>query len=330
MFVRCLKKSVRSSCPSFWPKGAENIANFEMPDLDAFDAVWAYPYWFAPFLRRYHQPKLISGMDCATLLYWRKLRVASILRPARFLRIAAGLFANALFELFYLRNRDVHVVGVDDARLLRWIMARPRFIPHPLLAYAKEFRPTRPIDRPLTFLLSSAGDPIYGSSRFLDWLRDLYIVTKNEASVRLILHKASPDAMRAIDALGMINANVKVESVTWVENYPALLQEIDIQLFPLDVGAGTKTSVLTALQHGVRAVCTPIAAENVQANLFLFLVSDLGSDFSTSLNQAITSVRQADLRIEAPDLSAHSPDACSKKFWSYLEENCQQSRYRLS
>jgi hypothetical protein len=321
-FVTCPIVPTRPIAPRHWPLGARNIAQAEIPNLDAFNAVWAYPYWFAPFMHDSRRPVLISGMDCATLLYWRKIKNTPIMPPSRFLRAAAGLAANAFFEFRYMRRRHVHVVGQEDARTLQRAGVRTTYIPHPFLAYPPVHRPAYEPARGLTFLLSNPGDPIYGSPRYLRWVRTLLDRLRDEVAVRLIVHKGAPDALRAIDAAARNHPRVAIDPVTWVNDYGALLSTVDIQLFPLDIGAGTKTSVLTALQHGVRVICSPIAAENVQANPFSFVVDDSGTSFADALSQAIASVKDGVAPPPLVDtLAQHSPRHCSSQFWNHLEHH---------
>ncbi len=321
-FVSCKTSSKQFQAPCFWPLGARQIGRSDMPDLSDFDTVWAYPYWFAPFLRECQTPVLISGMDCATLLYWRKLKNTSVMAPTRFLRTAAGLIANALFEIRYLRNRHVHVVGQADAKVLQRLLVRAAYIPHPLLDYQPVARLQRQPGHALTFLISNPGDPIYGSARYLRWIENLFNHGCHETAVRLIVHKGTPDALCAINAVAQHYPQVTVEPITWVDDYSSLLSTIDIQLFPLDIGAGTKTSVLTALQHGVHAICTPIAAENVQPNPLLFVADGRSHPFNNALSLAIASVKECDSRpCQVETLNLHSPKGCGAHFWNYLKQD---------
>jgi hypothetical protein len=260
-------------------------------------------------------------MDCATLLYWRKLKNTSLLFPAKFLRTFAGLIANAFFESRYLRYHQVHVVGQADAEVLQRLSVRANFIPHPTLGYQPLDRPKRKPGQPITFLLSNPGDPIYGSPRYLCWVRDLFKTSTDDQKIHLIVHKGTPASLLAIDAAAREYPKVTVEVVTWVDDYSKLLSMIDIQLFPLDIGAGTKTSVLTAIQHGVRAICSPIAAENVQPNPLLFLTDVNSSSFDVTLYQVLLSLNGGDAPTRtAAFLTQHSPKVCGEKFWCYFTQ----------
>jgi len=321
-FILCTAPSKLNQAPWYWPLGARRIAGFDLPSLSDFDAVWAYPYWFAPFLQKIQLPVLISGMDCATLLYWRKLKNTSLKSPIKFLRSSAGLIANAFFESRYLRHHQVHVVGKADAKALQRFSVNANFMSHPTLDYQPTDRPYRHPERPIIFLLSNPGDPFYGSHRYLSWVRDLFKRSVDEHLIHLIVHKATPDSSIAIEAVARHYPRVTVEFVTWVDDYSKLLSMIDIQLFPLDVGAGTKTSVLTALQHGVHTVCSPIAAENVQLNPLLFTTDDTFGSFDEILRQALLSLSRGDSPTRMAEiLTLHSPEVCGEQFWNYLEQH---------
>jgi hypothetical protein len=150
----------------------------------------------------------------------------------------------------------------------------------------------------------------------------LFNHSRNETALRLIVHKGTPDALCAINAAAHHYPQVTVEPITWVDDYSVLLSTIDIQLFPLDIGAGTKTSVLTALQHGVHAICTPIAAENVQLNSLLFVADGRLRPFDNALYRAIASVKEGDsLPRQVETLNLHSPKVCGAQFWNYLEHD---------
>lgn len=316
-FVRCATAPVATAAPAWWPKGVRQIAGFELPDLREFDAVWAYPYWFAPLLRDCERPVVISGMDCATLLYWRKLKAVRF-KPRRLLRDPAGLLANLVFEARYLRGRRMHVVGQADARVLARLGARPVFVPHPFLPYDPVAAVPRPVGKPLTILMSGLGDAFYGTPLYLHWVKTLLGLPLDGAKRVLVLHKASREALQAVKRLAELSPHTTVQEVAWVDDYAELLRSVDMQLFPLEVGAGTKTSVLTALQHRVRAVCTPIAAENIEPNPYLFVAEDKADDLQAVMRKAVDAVFLG--TTEPPLMNRHLPAACAQAFWQIFEK----------
>lgn len=319
-FVICPAARKPKMVPPYWPLGARKLSFFEMPDLSGYDIVWGYPYWFAPFLKSCGRPVLISGMDCATLLYWRKLKQAVYKNPIHFLRVAAGLVCNLLFEFVHLRSSLVHVVGQRDADVLKRLHVSSVYITHPFLEYKYIPVSKGVANNSLTILLSNPGDAIYGSKRYRRWVEETFDSLNNISSVKLIVHKGASDALLFIKAAADRHANFVMESIDWVEDYSAFLSNIDIQIFPLDVGAGTKTSVLTAIQHNVHAICTPVAAENVQENSRLYVVDDNVLTFKEGLIRAVRSVvNETDRGDALSTLAFHSPQECGMRFWKLLD-----------
>jgi hypothetical protein len=321
-FVCCDKTLERYKVPRYWPLGARLIACNEMPTLGDYDTVWAYPYWFAPYLRDVKKPVLISGMDCATLLYFRKIKNTPVVKPAKFIRAVVGLVINACFEKYYLRGRFVHVVGKADARVLKRLGVHSRYIPHPFLDYQPHKQINLRSRDILTILISNPGDSIYGSTRYLRWIKQLFDKLRSEPAIQLIVHKGSKKAVRSITDVALNYTNVSLQFIKWVDDYGRLLSAIDIQLFPLDIGAGTKTSVLTALQHGVRAICSEIAAENIEPNCLLFEADLASCSFESALLQAVKSVKSDDKQnVEVTSLEVHQPQRCAHQFWNHLKND---------
>jgi hypothetical protein len=234
------------------------------------------------------------------------------------LRDPAGLLANLVFEARYLRGRRMHVVGQADARVLARLGAQPVFVPHPFLPYDPPAPVPRPAGKPLTILMSGLGDAFYGTPLYLRWIETLCRLPLNGAQMVLVLHKASREALQAVKKLTGHNPRITIQDVAWVDAYAELLKAVDMQLFPLEVGAGTKTSVLTALQHRIRAVCTPIAAENIEPNPYLYVVEDKAGDLQVVMRKAVDAafLGKADPLL----MDRHLPAACAQAFWQIFEK----------
>lgn len=308
---------------SWWPLGAREIRDLDVTSLSSFDLVWGYPYWTAPLVRKTSARHLISGMDSATLLYWRKFR--RHLADGRFSANAdlVPLIGNACFEVRYLGKLAVHTVGRRDAAVLRAMGARPTYVSHPLVDYpmADAARATQRSRRP-RLLLSNAEAPFYGSQRARDWLLWLSeICAERRWSISLLLHKASSDFESWAQKLLRGHPGVKLEFAGWISDYSALLETVDIQLFPLDIGAGTKTSALTAMQHGVIGVGTQISFENIEGDpAQMRTVLGNGRDgFEVALSDAMATARGSlDGEIRKPLAGAwivHDPAAAAASFW---------------
>lgn len=311
---------------AWWPSGARMLADCELPPLEQYDLVWGYPYWTAPVVRHLQTKVLVSGMDSAALLYWRRLRTHLLERRSSIGSDVARLVASAAFEFFFMRHLRVHTVGAEDARALRRIGAKAVFVSHPLVHYPLAdarragWRNARP-----RILLSNPGDAFYGSRRAGQWLESLAtLATHRRWNLSLILHKPSRQfADWAVEHF-VGHRYVTVETAPWLNDYSGFLNGIDIQLFPLDIGAGTKTSVLTALQHGVVAVGTSCAFENVEGEpRFMHRVGRDG-DFPAAFNAAMEEAATVNVRETTgrPDrlASTHGPDLAGARFWQMASD----------
>ena len=297
---------------SLWPKGARQLASFDIKQALTGDVVWAYPYWFAPFIPA---GSVVSGMDCATLLYYRRLKHGLSLKER--LVALAGLAANAVFEAAYLRRHKVHVVGQQDCKVLRRLQVDAHFIAHPLLAYQH----VRAIERrigggSLTLLLSNAEQPFYGSALARTWLMSICNSAKRlKVQVSLILHKPAPAFSSW--ALENLQPELTLNIVEWVTDYAELLAKVDCQLFPLEIGAGTKTSVLTALQHGVYAIASPTAAENIATDPLLLVCHRNEEQIHLALQHVLRSPVSAPGRTFQ---ATHDPSRNAQAFWMMVSQ----------
>jgi hypothetical protein len=307
----------------FWPAGARALQNRQLPaDLASYAGVWGYPYWTAPLLRHAHPNVVISGMDSATLLYFRRFR--QMIRPHDFSQVpraAAALIGNALFESRYLRGLRVHTVGQTDAQVLRRMGADAHDIPHPLLDYAASDQILNaPRRGPVRVLISKAGDAFYGSHRIMGWIRSLQQIATSSRPIVLTLHQCASKSIEQAQSIASLNPHLTVEVQGWCADYSAFLSGIDIQLFAIDIGAGTKTSVLTALQHGVIAVGTPCALENIVCQNLdrLFLIApglNVKTVLNTALRQAALSRQDRHSTLTSDMLKTHHPLDAAPLFW---------------
>jgi hypothetical protein len=309
--------------PWLWPAGAKQLYARPLPDLGGYDGVWGYPYWTAPMLKGCHANLVISGMDCAALLYWR--RTLTMLKEMRIKgvgRSLAGLFLNTVFERTELRYQRVHTVGLRDADVLRRLGADSRFVAHPLLEYDDAPAARMALrSGPCRALISNSGDVFYGSQRVYRWINSLASHATVKQPIHLLLHRASAEIMEHATAQSEKYEYFTVERLGWCDDYSALLQSVDIQFFPLDIGAGTKTSALTALQHGVVCVGTNVALENIFLAPGALMAIEVDSDacFDDCLKQAVALVQLLRKHRELSPLGGvafiHNPQEVSKKFW---------------
>lgn len=113
--------------------------------------------------------------------------------------------------------------------------------------------------------------------------------------------------------------DLKVETTSWHECYEDLLDTIDIQIFPLLVGAGTKAKVLSALARNVLCIGTEIAFENIhlqhQRSAYFFNQADqLKTIFKTLLQDPVNA---STISNEGNKLAhaEHDPIKIAQEFW---------------
>lgn len=253
---------------SWWPSGAK--LHYRIDDLlnEDYDLVWGYPFWTAPYINRIPVSHVISGMDCVTLLYVRKVRACIADRSWQVFKYSIALARSFLFEAIFLRHSKVHVVGRRDQVTLKMLGVDSFYVPHPTNPIAISDNEAVRIQKGGTvrILVSNSLDKFYGSKTVLEWLKALFAITLKfpDTEFEIIFHKGNVQRIKKYMAREKLPEKVKLTFVGWIDNYETFLSSVDIQIFPLDVGAGTKTSVLTALYMNVICIGTSIACENVE------------------------------------------------------------------
>jgi hypothetical protein len=303
----------------WWPSGAKALCDFDFPDLEPFDSIWCYPYWFAPLLKSVKKKKniVITGMDCATLLYYRMCMFTPWSKPKRKMRSLMGLLSNAFFEHVYLKGIPVHVVGQKDKEVLQLLGVPAQYIPHPLLPYPQFTRSTREANAAVRILFSRSDDEVYGSNLYYKWISEIKN-NNNEREYEIILHKFKESSVMK---LRKAFPEIAFSECGWVKDYSELLSSIDIQCFPLEIGAGTKTSVLTALQHGVHCYCSNVAIENIQQSVILTRVPKDANGLGQMINFHINRINEGKDRMTSTNIiQDHDPMSVSDKFWALLGE----------
>lgn len=109
----------------------------------------------------------------------------------------------------------------------------------------------------------------------------------------------------------------------WVEDYRALLAEIDVQVFPIAIGSGTKGKVLEALAAGVVAIgsieafrnISPHPAEPHQTYSSPSEVPALLTGIATNFDQHRTAARAFAQQVRAH----HATAPLVAEFWRALD-----------
>jgi hypothetical protein len=307
----------------WWPSGAKIHSLIDDDSFRNYDLIWGYPYWTAPNLSRVTKKILISGMDSATLLYYRKVKSCIKDRSWKVFRYAPTLVRIFLFEVLFLKCKMVHVVGRADNKVMKKINVDSFYIPHPINPIAirnVNFRQLRSQDS-VRILVSNALDSFYGSKTVLKWLQVLLDTTHKlpNKTFEIVFHKGNQKQISSWLMRQKLPDQVKVSYIGWIDNYEEFLTCIDIQIFPLDVGAGTKTSVLTALYMNVICIGTTVACENIETRSLTdsLLVANSSGEFAHKFIMAVGSLDNFANR-PIGDLIAleHSPAQSVANFWN--------------
>lgn len=308
---------------AWWPRGAKIHPEIDDRSFGNYDLIWGYPYWTAPNLSRVSKKVLISGMDSASLLYYRKVKSCIEDRSWKVLMYVPALIRTILFEILYLRSKMVHVVGRADNKVMKFINVNSFYIPHPtnpIIINDANLEQVKSQDG-VRVLVSNALDSFYGSKTVLKWLQVLFDTTLKFPSktFEIVFHKGNQKIISNWLSKQKKPDRVKISYIGWIENYEEFLTGVDIQIFPLDVGAGTKTSVLTALYMNVTCIGTAIACENIEtcSSTDSLLVANSPSEFGQKFIIAVSKLGNFVSHPKGYLLASdHSPAQSVANFWN--------------
>jgi hypothetical protein len=310
---------------SWWPTGAK--LNYQIDDIlkEDYGLVWGYPFWTAPYVKQIPAIKVISGMDSVTLLYFRKVKTCIVDRSWQVFKYLPALIRYFLFESIYLRHCKVHVVGSHDQAILKMLGVDSFYVPHPINPIKikdNDVISTKSVTR-IRILVSNAFDSFYGSSTVYQWLKVILSLSTKFADTEfeIIFHKGNTQRIKECITSLKLPDQVKLTFVGWINDYESFLLTINIQIFPLDIGAGTKTSVLTALYMNVICVGTNIACENIDTlpSPQYLLRAETTDEFASQFMVAMTYVKKWSNQplgyLLAP---AHCPTISVNNFWNNI------------
>ena len=243
-------------------EGRLGSRRYEPPeDIDyrGYDVIWLYQEWLYPDFKELHETVVVSGMDCATLLYWRSLALNPGHRP---LAVLKKLFLAWRLERSIRRNHVFHVVGEADLGCFRRLNGRCRSFrsPHPLPPFREVQEGGRPTGTgsELVVAVTGAKDAFY-QGRLMREIVDAAGACEDLRQVRWVFLGRGWEA----EARRLSNLGCSVEAREWVDDYAAFMASVDVHLVPIRVGAGTKGKVLVSVASGVVTIGTPVAWENV-------------------------------------------------------------------
>jgi len=260
-------------------------SNVHSPELIQADFCFCYPFWFAHLISGValfrSKSYCIVGMDSAVLLHSRRLLV--LLRQfsfdvfAQLIRFIAHLFYEYIFICFHSRN--LIVVGSSDAAVFAALGHRSvRILVHPffedstlssshLILKSSSFDTRRDS---LNMYIYKPGQPFYGSNLYVSWIKEIvYFSRRFSLKIVLTIHRPSDLIFAFISRLtsGSLVSAVRVDKVP---SYEQLLASQDVSLFPLEIGSGTKNSVMQAIASGTIVFGTDVALENIFYDSLVF------------------------------------------------------------
>jgi hypothetical protein len=168
----------------------------------------------------------------------------------------------------------------------------------------------------MKILLSNCWNQKYAGNHTELVLRSIAENTSARAEHYIIHGKEAP-------AHWFIDNSISYEHISWVEDYTELLRSIDVQIFPIAIGTGTKGKVLSALASGVISIGSAESFANIRAQLgwphFLYqLPTEVGAHIA-----ALTfgSINPREMTRTETVREHHNPDKISKDFWSLLSND---------
>jgi hypothetical protein len=288
-----------------------------------YDVIWLYPIWLCNWIPYLKESNLIiSGMDSTKLFYERCVNLSlakTDTEKASF--IESDALAKNLELMVASSNIPVHMVGIKDAECFNFITSTNLafYTPHPYNSVLNRSNSIRFLKAKLNLLISGDANSIYQYWELKKFI-DLMVENSKLFNLNYKINFLGYGFEKYVEKLE--KADFEVAFVNRVENLPEYLEEMDLQVFPLDVGTGTKGKVLHALASGTLGIGTDFAFENIHANDLLKQLTYKNSSQLNELLQDIPFKREyyQEIAKEITKLVVinHDQRACSIKFWNAL------------
>lgn len=172
------------------------------------------------------------------------------------------------------------------------------------------------MSRALRILLSGCWDIKYSGS---DISLALASITSNEVASRqeYIVHGANAPLE------WFHRMNIKTTALDWVEDYTDLLRNVDVQIFPIAIGTGTKGKVLSALAMGVACIGSLEAFANIKGQIgwpnVIYQSADEVGFHIQSIVELGEPLRQMTMPWTVRD--NHASSKVAAKFWTDLTDD---------
>jgi len=132
----------------------------------------------------------------------------------------------------------------------------------------------------------------------------------------LVLHRPPVWALDQAKRAG------RFEVLGWVESYHALMNSIDVQIFPIAIGTGTKGKVLSAMSAGCICIGTPYAFSNISPRPspphYRYASPLHGLDHLSGLHTRVDASKQEALNYAKQLLAEHNPAGVIGKMWGRM------------
>lgn len=120
-----------------------------------------------------------------------------------------------------------------------------------------------------------------------------------------------------------LDNNISYSHIEWVDDYAGLLRSIDVQIFPIAIGTGTKGKVLSALASGVVSIGSAESFANIRAQLGWPHLSyqapgEVGAHLAAL---ALESKSPREITRTATVHQLHNPDKISEVFWGMIRND---------
>ena len=289
------------------------------------DLVYVYPdvlvNWGSVLARSF--PTIMTGPDCLALYYLRRLQQDCAAATNAEQDATRFLEAARLAKAWASTPAAMHFVGKEDEAFYNKLTAsfpgpqqQSFFSPHPICGCAGSYTGT-PFERPSQInVLIAQEDPRYTTD-----LTNLLVeaIGKSDADVkdRIKLHfrgSGATDRVEKANSLGL-----KAVSIGWVDCFEEFLAGMDVQVFPIAVGTGTKGKVLSAFDCGSLCIGTKHAFENIAieagTDCLEFETAETAAAHLAGAVHHPGDAKNIAIRGMKSVRCSHSPESSSTDFW---------------
>ncbi|HOL60167.1 MAG TPA: hypothetical protein PLT64_09945 [Syntrophales bacterium] len=237
-------------------------------DYAKYNFIWLYPSWAYPDFRNCHSKILVTGMDCASLLF---LRAVKNNWKFKVLYSTIMLMKSVLLEASVREGHVFHCVGIKDAEFFKKINKKAHILyaVHPFIFDYECKERKRDSRKKIVVGFSGEVNRFYYGNNY-DRFFALMKVNKSLRD-KIKLKFLGKDWHQFL--LDLERSGFDCEWQPYVDRYEEFLGNIDIQIFLHTTGAGVKGKVVQALGYGCLVIGTDIAFDEVPSSCFKVVTS---------------------------------------------------------